>query len=275
MKSPDARKLLGGYATGTLTKGEREALLRAALEDQALFEELVEEEDWRAALGEEAFRLRLRRRLRELAPARTSWSDRLGISFRYRWLALGSAVAALAVVLLIRQGVLTESSPVAQVVLGPGAIPALHTAGLLEEPGAPERRLEEDSRTAPPRAAEQIALNLDRGGRNPVYRVGDRQRIGFKLAHDASVLLLEERADGSSVRLFPNRFQSSPAVRGGETVLVPPAGQGDLEVDGPAGARTLRLLVFPSDRDPLTSTADWREFRGGARVAEEGYQVKP
>ena len=37
MKREDIEKLLGGYATGTLTGEERQALFEAALTDQALF----------------------------------------------------------------------------------------------------------------------------------------------------------------------------------------------------------------------------------------------
>jgi hypothetical protein len=40
----DIRKLLGGYATGTLTEEEREALFGAALQDQSLFEALADEQ---------------------------------------------------------------------------------------------------------------------------------------------------------------------------------------------------------------------------------------
>jgi hypothetical protein len=40
----DVRKLLGGYATGTLTEAEREKLFQAALNDQTLFEALADEQ---------------------------------------------------------------------------------------------------------------------------------------------------------------------------------------------------------------------------------------
>jgi Domain of unknown function (DUF4384) len=277
MRPEEARSLLGGYATGTLTKTEREALMRAALDDPALFEELVEEEDWRAALGDADFRQGLRRRLHELAgEERTSWTDRFRVVFRLRWaISAASAVAALAVLILIRQGNLSESSQVARVVLGPSTIPALRAAGLLEEPGASEARIEAESRSDPPAADRGVALNLDREGTRPVYRMGDRQRIGFRVPADANVLLLEERAGGSSVRLFPNRFQSSAAVSANRTILVPPAGQGDLEVDGPPGRRTLRLLIFPSDVDPLAPDVNWRQVRARARAVERNYEVRP
>jgi hypothetical protein len=50
--APDVRKLLGGYATGTLTDEERRALFEAALHDQGLFDELMREDALREALAE-------------------------------------------------------------------------------------------------------------------------------------------------------------------------------------------------------------------------------
>ncbi len=45
----DPKRLLGGYATDSLTDAERRELLRAALDDQALFDTLVEEEGVRGS----------------------------------------------------------------------------------------------------------------------------------------------------------------------------------------------------------------------------------
>jgi hypothetical protein len=47
MRRDDIEKLLGAYATGTLTAGERAALYEAALEDQALYDALMREEPLR------------------------------------------------------------------------------------------------------------------------------------------------------------------------------------------------------------------------------------
>jgi hypothetical protein len=52
MKPEDIRKLLGGYATGTLTESERDLLFAAALEDQALFDALADEESLRVLLSD-------------------------------------------------------------------------------------------------------------------------------------------------------------------------------------------------------------------------------
>ena len=52
MRPEDIRKLLGGYATGTLTAEERQALFEAALDDQALFDALAKEQPLRDLLDE-------------------------------------------------------------------------------------------------------------------------------------------------------------------------------------------------------------------------------
>jgi len=52
----EVRKLLGGYATGTLTDGERNLLFSAALQDQELFDALADEESLRELLEEPATR---------------------------------------------------------------------------------------------------------------------------------------------------------------------------------------------------------------------------
>ena len=44
MSPEDIKKLLGGYATGTLTTEEQQALFAAALEDQELFDSLAREQ---------------------------------------------------------------------------------------------------------------------------------------------------------------------------------------------------------------------------------------
>lgn len=276
MNVDHARALLGGYATGTLTKSERELLTHAALRDDELFAELVEADDLREVLADESFRQKLRARLRELqAGYRQPWRERLAGLFKARWMIPVSALAVLSTILLIRQGYIGESSPAARVLLGPESISALHLAGILETPAESEKRLEQQSSADPPKAAQGASISVDRTGRIPVYRAGDRQRVGFLVKSEARVLLIEERADGSSVRLFPNRFQSSTLVHANATILIPPAGQGDLIVEGPPGRRTLRLLIFPADVDSLQPGVDWSQLRGQARVVEKRYEVKP
>ena len=93
MNPRDIEKLLGGYATGTLTPEERAALFAAALESQALFDALADEEALRELLADPRARSELLAALRAPAPAR-----RRGI---WAWLAARPVPAALAASILI------------------------------------------------------------------------------------------------------------------------------------------------------------------------------
>jgi len=59
MSRDDIQKLMGGYATGTLTPEERQALFEAALTDQELFDALAREEALREVLSDPAARAHL------------------------------------------------------------------------------------------------------------------------------------------------------------------------------------------------------------------------
>jgi hypothetical protein len=72
MTRDEARKLVGGYATGSLTEAERSALFEAALEDQELFDELAGEQVLKEVLDEPEARQRLLNAL-EPPPHRAAW----------------------------------------------------------------------------------------------------------------------------------------------------------------------------------------------------------
>jgi hypothetical protein len=59
MSAEDIKKLLGGYATGTLTEAEQQALFAAALEDQELFDALANEQPLRDLLTDPSARATL------------------------------------------------------------------------------------------------------------------------------------------------------------------------------------------------------------------------
>ncbi len=275
-KNTDPRLLIGGYVTGSLNRTESEQLTQAALEDQALFDELLELESLRNILADPQARSQIKSDLRQRV-------ERDGISIlekARRFLFRPGVIPALSfalmvlLVVLVRQGIVRETSPAVQVTLGPEGMPLLRAAGILEPREGEEQRLRE-VRDEPVRQSASGEIAFDRLGRNPSYRVGDPMRIGFKVSQDASVVMLEEREDGTSVRLFPNRFQSTSEVRGRETILVPPAGQGPLEVEPPAGRRTVRVLVFPPNLDPLDPSQSWEKIRQRASMLERTYEVQP
>jgi hypothetical protein len=67
----DIRKLIGGYATGSLTEAERTLLFEAALDDQELFEELAREQGLKDVLEQPGAKQRLIRALEK--PERVWW----------------------------------------------------------------------------------------------------------------------------------------------------------------------------------------------------------
>ena len=87
MNREEIQKLLGGYATDTLTAEEQQALFAAALEDQELFDALGREQSLRDLLRDPAARAHLLAALD--APATTPW-------FRRWWMPLSAAAVAVA-----------------------------------------------------------------------------------------------------------------------------------------------------------------------------------
>jgi hypothetical protein len=108
MSRDEARKLLGGYATGSLTEAERRALFEAALEDQDLFDELAGEQALKEVLDEPGARQRL---LTALEPPRHR-------AWLWGW---AGAAATLAIVIGIVVSQRTPPAPqqIAQVLKSP------------------------------------------------------------------------------------------------------------------------------------------------------------
>ena len=99
MNREDIQKLLGGYATGTLTPEEQQALFEAALDDQELFDALAREEPLRDLLRDPAAKAQLLAALDE-KPAR--WYQRLGWRPAAAVLAI-AGIGAIAVVAVRRE----------------------------------------------------------------------------------------------------------------------------------------------------------------------------
>src|ERR1022692_5021417 len=96
MSPEDIRKLLGGYASDTLTTEEREALFAAALQDQELFDALAREQSLRDLLRDPAARA-------ELLSALDTPASRPGGFWQWlrRPMVAGLAVAAVAEIALV------------------------------------------------------------------------------------------------------------------------------------------------------------------------------
>jgi hypothetical protein len=152
MTPREAEQLLGGYATGTLTGAEREALFAAALEDQELFDALADEEALRELLADPGARAHLLAAL--AAPARTPV-----LPF---WRRPGAMTLAASLLVAVGVGLLLRHGPAPQVAVLPEPRPAeakpkvVSPAQVVEAPPpqapppeAPKRRA---LAKAPPRA---------------------------------------------------------------------------------------------------------------------------
>ena len=94
MDRDEIRKLLGGYATGTLTPEEQETLFSAALEDQELFDALANDQALRDLMRDPASKVQMLAAL-EPKPPRWGWWRPMAAAFAV------ASVAAL-VILVIR-----------------------------------------------------------------------------------------------------------------------------------------------------------------------------
>ncbi len=93
MKPGEIEKLLGGYATGTLTGDEEKLLFEAALHDQNLFDALAHEQSLKDVFDDPVSRQALLASLNETAPA---WKERYFGWLRRPWPLAFAGVAALA-----------------------------------------------------------------------------------------------------------------------------------------------------------------------------------
>jgi len=214
MNREDIEKLLGGYATGTLTPEEQQALFAAALEDQALFDNLAREQALHDLLRDPAARANLLAALD--APRPRPW----------RWLlqpaVLTGAVAALALVTVY---VVREKRPAAR----PAAI---ETAQVRQfpppQPAAPEPKPEENpvKQGEAAHAASGAAVTA-----SPVVPLVERKETAVKSenAPAGAPAAVEKRAE-------PMKDAAAPAP----LAAVPPEAPGG----GPATKKTADTLVI-------------------------------
>lgn len=151
MSKEEIRKLLGGYATNTLSPSERNALFEAALDDQELFNALQEEQALQALLQNPEARAEVRQALENRS------SDRAGAG-RMRWWAWGGALGAVAAAAVLFAVFRPHPSPIADQrveIASAEKVPPPPTAAGQNEPQreatAPSRQEERASAKAAPR----------------------------------------------------------------------------------------------------------------------------
>jgi hypothetical protein len=242
--------LVGGFAYGVLSSEERRRLLEAAVEDQTLFDELMNEESLRDLLDDPAARAELQEAIASSDKRGAVAADRSRSLTRS---AIVAAIIVLAVVLattiLIRKGHSGGGSAGTPLAVALQEGPRLQLESLVDSNGLPG-----DAFTFSPRGSggSKVVLDLavDRQGTPPRYRIGDPIRLGLSASEDANVVLVLE-GPKRVLRLFPNSGHPSARVAARQRVEIPSAGSGSFVVGGPVGDWTLRGFAFPTSVDPL------------------------
>ena len=229
----EVKHLLPGYATDSLAEAERRELLRAALDDQALFDALVEEEGLRELLQDPAARQEVLAVLEEP----TGWERVRAWFERPATLIDLGAVATLVLAALAGYALLSirpapsTRTPTAARPMG-AALSPQHVAWLFQ---LPERQV------AP--AGVEIAMRPDTR-----LAPGEPLHLRLSLRAPARVALLEQLADqpgtlawpglGQPPALIPRPASGGPAIQ--EVTLETPAQE---------GMHRLRLVVAPAELD--------------------------
>ena len=239
MTPGDIRKLIGGYATGTLTEAERQLLFEAALEDQELFDELAREQALKEMLDEPGARDRL---IAALQPPRPKeiviWP----------W-AAAAAVLATGVVMMVvlhKQpapqqiaAVMQRSEPAAPPIV-PAAPPAprREVAKKVTKPSA-------EPAPAPPPAAEPEALAIGQlaAPTAPAAQAASGQPVPGQAPQRQAFA----RAAIAPAAAKAARFAFDYTLDPGGPLQIKTAGDGYLSVI--ARAAGSGHVVFPSDGD--------------------------
>ncbi len=160
MTPDEARKLLGGYATGALSPSEQKALFEAALEDQDLFEELAGEQALKEVLEQPGARERL---IAALAPAssRAAWWMR-----PWPWAAAAAVAVAVSIgITFVSRRQIVEPLPQIAEVRNAPETPVPQAAPAAPPPPAPApRKLEKPAPPPPAVAPAPLADALEKAG---------------------------------------------------------------------------------------------------------------
>jgi hypothetical protein len=175
MTRDDIRKLLGGYATGTLTPQEQQSLFAAALDDQELFNALANDQALRDLLRDPAARAHV---LASLDDRPSAWRRTTAWMFRPAF--VGAMLACLAIfggyeVWQGRQArtaspVLTAAGDLARMTPAPTPSPQAPEAVKSEEPKPPAR--ENRKTAASPATAAAPGRPPDDSSRDTADKVG-------------------------------------------------------------------------------------------------------
>jgi len=221
----DVRKLLGGYATGTLTDEERNLLFSAALEHQELFDALADEEALRELLAEPATRQTLLEQLQRQShavhpPPRSARSamPRMCDRFTPRRLAVAGGLAMLLLIaggLQYRRLHAPEPATVASVDLSMSRPPASSVRESETAPRPIPRSATPAKVAAPKEAAPQVAdARVQNAGElDRAIQRNDENRAVVPPAAATGTVDSEKKPEKDTAEVSLARQQLNQAVR--------------------------------------------------------------
>ena len=237
----DPKQRLGGYATDSLTDAERQDLLRAALEDQALFDTLVEEEGLRELLADPEARQHVLAQLERP----DGWERFRAWLRRPATVADLLTVAAALVVALVAQQVYQATRPARD-------LPAATRPAPLP---LPQSHLDRLAALPPSGPGAGLALEGYPAGTPPRVGPGELLAVRLTVKAPARVVLLEVRPDGRVTQAWP-----APGKAPALLVASPPPAAVVQRLSHAAsslpGTSRLRLVVAPADLDLAAASPD-------------------
>lgn len=244
------------YILGNLTREEAEELQRRALDDQALFDEILDASEEREMLQNPAVRARLLRRL-EAGESPVGWE-------RFRqWFAMPTAryfaAAAMALTLAIALYLGLRPGGFGGQTFEPLGIVTTSVTNAGEFFKLPLH----DKRAA------TIALEA-----SAVFHPGDIVRATVRLKRAGALFILRRRPDGQAQLVFPSDPQTSADRKPGEFTVpfdaVPPT------ADIRASEKVqIRVFLLPTGVDLRTQSIDWKKLGPDYAAVETSYTVAP
>jgi hypothetical protein len=255
---PEPRKPapVPAWVFGKLSDQEEADLMSQALDDPALFEEMMQANEDRELLENPIYRSRLKRTLQTAAEERSAWTA------LWAWLNRPASRLALAGV----------AAAVIAVVIWHGG--GSGGGGFKEQPATIVTDPATDLGTffgLPLRDALGVRIELNRTPAE--FHPGELVRATLHLPAPAAVFVLRRQADGQTRMVYPRDLSASADLSAGDTEIafdpLPPT----TDVTAPEPVR-LRVLALPVGTDLRRGSIDWAKL-GAYSIQEVTYNVAP
>lgn len=256
MSDEELAAQIQAFAFGELSSEEQRALLREALEDQTLFDELWDAADDREVVQDPITRNRLLRVLQERHEQplwRVAWA---WLTLPASRVALVGAVAVFVAIFIWRGSKDTRQETA---VIKPTTIVTDSNSDLARFFILPRRN--------------DLSVKFELNHRQAIFHVGEVIHGSVELRQPAAVFILRRPSEGDIRIVFPAELSASADLNAGTTPVifdpVPPTA-----AIGTRQRVTLRIIVLPVGRDLRTQSIEWERL-GAYSVQEVTYDVEP